>query len=358
MAALLSSPTAVASTVSAGPTVTAGPGEANDITVSQSGANLVITDSAGVNATGGCSPDTPNQATCASFGLLTVSAGDLADRIVLDIHSPLNGVVVSGGAGNDTIDASPSDALVSPGPPGRVQLSGYDGDDTVIGSPGGDGLDTGPPAAGPGSPLDPPDAGNDHLVGGGGDDVLTGGRGSDNLDGGPGNDALSPTGVVTTGNQGPPPDDGQPDTSVCGDSGGSTPAGGAGPPGVDLVTVGPGDQAGTDCEVAYQFVNCPNGADCAITTTITANPAGSAASALASEAKKRKGKQEVLGAARVKLKSGQFRPINIRFRSRRVNSTLGKRSQMRATLSVQVRKLKKGKLAGQRTRRLHFRLKR
>ena len=112
-AVLLWAPSALASTVSGGPIITAGPGEINDITVTESGGDFVITDTAGVTAQGSCMQDTLNQATCIGGGVigtpsLTVDAGDMDDRVTLRIGSPLgaHGAHVSGGSGNDTIDAS------------------------------------------------------------------------------------------------------------------------------------------------------------------------------------------------------------------------------------------------------------
>lgn len=87
-------------------------------------------------------------------------------------------VTFSGGAGNDTFDASDRfRPTVSSGGTGNDSLIGGTGTDTLEGDNGNDTLQGG--------------AGNDFLLGGDGNDNLFGGPGNDRLNGGAGNDTLT-----------------------------------------------------------------------------------------------------------------------------------------------------------------------
>ena len=87
-----------------------------------------------------------------------------------DTMSGIEQVAITGGPGNNRIDASSRTA-------GGVSLLGGGGNDTLIGTAFNDTLDG--------------QGGNDSLVGNAGDDVLFGGEGNDTLRGGLGNDSLT-----------------------------------------------------------------------------------------------------------------------------------------------------------------------
>jgi Ca2+-binding RTX toxin-like protein/cyclophilin family peptidyl-prolyl cis-trans isomerase len=87
-----------------------------------------------------------------------------------DVVSQVEVALLTGGAGNNTIDTSAFDR-------GFVILFGGGGDDSLVGGPGHDSIVGGD--------------GNDTLVGNDGSDTLKGGEGDDSLTGGAGNDGLS-----------------------------------------------------------------------------------------------------------------------------------------------------------------------
>ncbi len=87
-------------------------------------------------------------------------------------------VILDGGSGNDTLNASTS--------PKGVTLFGGIGNDTLIGSAFDDYMD-----GGDGNDRISGNAGNDLLLGGAGDDVISGGAGDDTISGGAGRDTLS-----------------------------------------------------------------------------------------------------------------------------------------------------------------------
>lgn len=104
-------------------------------------------------------------------GSLLIISGDESDTIVLDVS--LNAgltasVILSGGAGNDVINASVATFA--------VEVYGGDGHDNVITGAGNDLVDG--------------EEGNDTLLGSAGDDTMLGGDGNDTLRGGGGADAL------------------------------------------------------------------------------------------------------------------------------------------------------------------------
>jgi hypothetical protein len=86
----------------------------------------------------------------------------------------------------------------------------------------------------------------------------------------------------------------------------------------------------------------------------------SASSALASIAKKKKGKKKplVLGKQKVKLRAGQSELLNIKLRTSKVNKALGKSAQVPATMRFNVKRVKKGKQVGKLKKRVRFKLKR
>lgn len=140
---------------------TASDGGGHNLTASQVGANILITDTADV----------------LNPGLNCVRSGN-------GVSCPLGAqdtIVLNGASGNDTLTKT---ANV------RGQLNGGGGNDTINGgpSPGANILDGGP--------------GNDTLNGGTASDSLIGGPGADRISGGIGNDNvqynLSPAGIVVT----------------------------------------------------------------------------------------------------------------------------------------------------------------
>ncbi len=110
--------------------------------------------------------------------------------------------IVSGGRGNDSIQAATSDITLDggrgddilTGDDGDDTLSGGRGDDILIGGGGDDTLDggRGNDTLDGGDDDDTMDGGrgDDTLDGGGGDDTMDGGRGDDTLDGGDGDDTM------------------------------------------------------------------------------------------------------------------------------------------------------------------------
>ncbi|QRD53658.1 tandem-95 repeat protein (plasmid) [Pseudosulfitobacter pseudonitzschiae] len=83
------------------------------------------------------------------------------------LQDAINGVTVTGGAGNDTVEGSSNDDSIS-GNGGADLLDGDDGNDTINGGEG-----------------------NDTLFGGNDDDLINGGDNNDVIDGGEGNDILN-----------------------------------------------------------------------------------------------------------------------------------------------------------------------
>lgn len=113
--------------------------------------------------------DTATTTGPADGGTVVGGAGD--DRIAVG-----EAAVAMGGAGRDTIEVNGASALAEGGP-GDDVLKGGPGDQNLSGDEGNDKLYGGP--------------GDDNLSGGPGDDVLYGNSGNDHLYGGPGKDQLS-----------------------------------------------------------------------------------------------------------------------------------------------------------------------
>jgi Ca2+-binding RTX toxin-like protein len=276
-----------------------------------------------------------------------VLAGDRDDTVTLAVSTlaGFGGVNVSGGDGNDVIDASAVSAS------GQVAntYTGYAGNDTVIGGPVADGLDEfGTGLIGPGDPLLPADqilqvtsAGDDRLVAGGGNDRVNAIAGADNVEGGEGDDYINTVGVSS---QNKPQDDGAVDSILCG--GGS-----------DTATLGPGDQVGADCELIGQFTVCPpGGPDCegSAEVTVPGGAGSSAASAAGGGGKKVK----VLGKSKkTKVKAGRSKGVTIKLKASKVKSALGKRSEVRATMDLGLDKVKGNKTVGSVKRKVRFKLK-
>jgi len=167
---------------------TAAAGEANDVTITESGGRYVVGDSGAALLAGpGCVRTSERAATCDAEDAM-VELGDRDDRSSgvghvqggagNDVLINLGVGYVSGGAGNDVLINRSRMAVDLVGGPGNDRLTaGGEGSDTLVGGGGNDRLTGG--------------RGNDGLVGGGGNDRLTGGRGNDRLTGGGGNDLLS-----------------------------------------------------------------------------------------------------------------------------------------------------------------------
>jgi hypothetical protein len=140
------------------------PGVNNDLTISQEGDGLRMSDPAGIVAGVGCLRDRagdPTTVLCSytrDAYATDIDLGDGDDRLRV-VGNPLNGAKPNliGGAGNDTIES---------GPDGSV-IKGGAGDDVLIGG-----------------------GGYDDLQGEEGEDRLTGGADPDRFDGGAGNDVL------------------------------------------------------------------------------------------------------------------------------------------------------------------------
>jgi Ca2+-binding RTX toxin-like protein len=155
---------------------TAGPGEANRVTVREESGGFRFTDTGAVLSTRSCTSVNAHEVFCDGIAeTLIVETGDADDSI--DVSAAPIAFAV-GGAGDDVIVAARgsgeggNDALRGIGVPG--QLRGGSGDDTITAGPAGDELAGG--------------EGNDTLIGGAGSDVLHAETGRDRLDGGRGND--------------------------------------------------------------------------------------------------------------------------------------------------------------------------
>jgi len=148
---------------------TAAAGEANDVTITESGGRYVVGDSGAALLAGpGCVRTSERAATCDAEDAM-VELGDRDDRSSGVGH-------VQGGAGNDVL-INLGVGYVSGGAGNDVLINRSRMAVDLVGGPGNDRLTGG--------------RGNDGLTGGGGNDRLTGGRGNDRLTGGSGNDLLS-----------------------------------------------------------------------------------------------------------------------------------------------------------------------
>ncbi len=137
------------------------PGEANDVTITNTGTELVLRDSAPVVLSGeDCRQDDPHTVVCPYIGAygeprhVYVVLGDGDDRFAW--HGP--GMPL--GPNGETTD-----------------VAGGAGDDVIAGTPGDDGLGGG--------------EGSDRLAGGDGKDSIQGADGHDVVEGGPGDDYIT-----------------------------------------------------------------------------------------------------------------------------------------------------------------------
>jgi Ca2+-binding RTX toxin-like protein len=246
--ALLLPATALAGNVTAGAglTFTAGGGEANRLTVSRAGDQIVFTDVLPIaEAAPDCSGNATLTVTCAFGASVDVVLGDLDDHVTLGAIGGAVPATLDGGDGADTLDAAAAtgfaDLRGGDGADtlragiGESDLTGGPGADTLVGGPdgafttylmdaapdgpdvvaGGAGFDVagyaartaplqlianGMPSSGQAGELDAiggaverleGGAGADVLAAGAGDSELSGGGGNDQLTGGPGADLLS-----------------------------------------------------------------------------------------------------------------------------------------------------------------------
>jgi Ca2+-binding RTX toxin-like protein len=176
--------------------VIAADGRANNITITDDpgGTSAFTVEDTGdvITSFSGCAAVNRNKVSCprSSGARITLDAGDGDDRITKTTIAP---AVLSGGAGNDTINTTGTvgaDVDVLAGGPGNDNLtggslgnvfSGGSGTDTLTGGAGQDHFDGGPD--------------NDRILGGDGGDTLessdTGADGADVFDGGAGIDTVS-----------------------------------------------------------------------------------------------------------------------------------------------------------------------
>jgi Ca2+-binding RTX toxin-like protein len=159
-------------------------GDGND-TLTGGFGNTTMTGGAGSDVfNGGAGLDTVVESGDVNFTLSTIS-GPTAVLVTQgpgvtesDVLVAIERVALTGGAGNNKLDASGFAGAVSlEGGAGNDTLLGGSGNDTLLGGDGADTLDGG--------------AGNDSLDGGAGNDVLQGGTGNDTLEGGLGTDTLN-----------------------------------------------------------------------------------------------------------------------------------------------------------------------
>ena len=108
------------------------PGEVNNLTVSLSGTDYVLTDAgATVEAGPGCTAS-GNTGTCPGTGIIgiTVSGGDGADSLTNSTNSAATPSTLSGGDGNDSLAGGPANDTLR-GNQGVDSVSGGAGDDLI-----------------------------------------------------------------------------------------------------------------------------------------------------------------------------------------------------------------------------------
>lgn len=124
---------------------TAREGKANVVTVTRSGADLLLHDSGDTVAPGeGCSAVDPNTVRCAASAYVLLALGDGDDRATNDTDIPSNLSILPDGP--QGIQGGPGDDVLTGGS-ANDGLSGDEGDDTLHGNGGDDGLFEGRTAA-------------------------------------------------------------------------------------------------------------------------------------------------------------------------------------------------------------------
>lgn len=167
-------------------TITAAPGEANDVLLSFDGS---VGDAAGITAGSGCGPwdESPTKVDCGvDFTAVVIDLGDGNDQYQNSLGGRVATATVDGGAGDDVIFETATTAAT---------IDGGDGDDTIDGGEG-----------------------NDTIRGGAGNDQLSGRAGNDTIDGGAGVDAVNgdtPANPRHTGNDRILVRDGEIDSVAC-----------------------------------------------------------------------------------------------------------------------------------------------
>jgi hypothetical protein len=208
------------------PVYTAAPGEANALTVSNTGSSLVVSDPGAIITTSWhyqpCTVSSDQHtATCpiqGASGGLAVDLGDGDDHAqvhpyatpypirVSNVEGGAGDDVIeadtgplSGGAGDDTLTITGGGGTTMSGGPGADHLVGGPGNDLVAGGPGDDLVDgaDGADSLYDGTPENPTDDGRDELVGGPGNDQLYARGGVDTLRAGDGSDTIFAADAVT-----------------------------------------------------------------------------------------------------------------------------------------------------------------
>jgi len=193
-------------------TITAGPGEGNDLKVDRGfygdlGEVFTVTDLAGITPGVGCEVRDGTGVCAISPALrpaITVSLGDGNDRLALAFFSNEFAMTADGGPGDDSITASISPDVIRGGD-GNDTVDAQGGNDQVLGEAGNDKLD------GNGE--------DDQVSGGPGDDTVRGGGGADTVEGGPGTDLIEgdASGIFdNVGSDTIRSRDGERDTVTCG----------------------------------------------------------------------------------------------------------------------------------------------
>jgi RTX calcium-binding nonapeptide repeat (4 copies) len=226
---------------------TAGPGEANRLTITEQsaltiledpGATILVTPSASLLGQGRCTRITPHRVVCnEQYSFIGVSLGDRDDTA--SVHGPVH-TGLGGGAGNDRLTGGPEGDSLGGGPgtdeliggaghdhvswygtlePVRVTLDGQANDGAagendfvhgdIEGATGGEGADVLVGDAQANSLVG--SAGDDSIEAGAGEDQVDSGAGSDLMVGGPGRDRLS----NSTGQDDIRARDGEQDTITC-----------------------------------------------------------------------------------------------------------------------------------------------
>ena len=194
-------------------TITAGPGEGNDVKVNVAfyGGDLAdvftVTDLAGITPGAGCEVRDGTGVCAISPALrptISVSLGDGNDRLALAFFSNQFAMTADGGPGDDSITASNATDVIRGGE-GNDTVVGEGGNDQVLGEAGNDNLDG--------------YSGDDDVSGGPGNDTVRGGSDADTVDGGPGTDLIEGDATGALGSPGSDTirsRDGERDTVTCG----------------------------------------------------------------------------------------------------------------------------------------------
>jgi Ca2+-binding RTX toxin-like protein len=171
--------------------ITAAAGKGNDIFVRRAPTafppTILVRDRGDLVLPGAGCQSTGSEVACSAVGIFSVvvNAGDLNDRVVLDL--PVSNATINGGPGadilsdannvtNDTINGGDGDDHIFGAFAGFNHLFGDGGNDTIFGGDASDFIRGG--------------TGNDTLAGRGGNDELRGDADFDNLNGGDGFDDL------------------------------------------------------------------------------------------------------------------------------------------------------------------------